>query len=640
MQINITDNEISWAERILLSPGKHLSDEQKAVIRCFENKDIIACPGSGKTTALVAKLLILSRKKPLKNNRGICVFTHTNVAINEIKDHALFASQNLFNYPNYFGTIQCFIDKYLAIPAYILKFNKRLRYIDNEVFNSVIERSYNSLHSAKAWFDKRREGGLEYLQRLRFNKDNFGISLKIDGREFIGIDTPTYREINCLKLRILKWGYLCYKDAYSLAFEYLREHPGVRGFISKRFAYVFIDEMQDSSTIQVELLNKIFNDNVVIQKIGDINQSIFDYDGDLECGWTINNSRTMCIAGSKRFPSSIASKVERLCVHQQTITGNGRQTEITPMIIVYNDSTVQQVLSKYGEIIIRNNLHQNDKRIFKAIGWRGKPHDRERTIPSYWNDYSKEVKIRRTEFNNLKSYLDSQSDDSIYSQGVNFYRRRLVEAFLKCLRIVGIPENGRTFTDKKLNKYILENRPNFYKDFRINLAKWCMKIHRKEEVYEEIKNFITNEFKNIFNFDVNSELLSFINSTNSEEGNEGAICSNNIYKYSSGEDEVNIEVSTIHNVKGETHTATCYLETYFRDYDIKRILDFIIGNGNNPNGKVLIKNLKMSFVGMSRPSHLLCVAIHNDNILGREEELRNSGWDINNDLVGGMAVYN
>lgn len=632
MRIIITNEDISWAERMLLPPGEHFEEEQKAVIKCFETKDILACPGSGKTTALLAKLLILSQQMPLENNRGICVLTHTNVAINEIKNHASFASQKLFNYPNHFGTIQSFVDKYLAIPAYILRFNKRPRYVDNEVFNSVIERSYNTLHVARTWLDSRREGGLEYLQRLRFNKDNFCISPKIDKEAFIDINTPTYGEINSLKLRILDWGYLCYEDAYSLAFEYLREHPGIRELISKRFAYVFIDEMQDSSTIQSELLRKIFNDNVVIQKIGDINQSIFDYDADLECGWTIINDRTMCITGSKRFPSSIASKVKNLCVHRQTITGNGKN-EITPVIIVYDNNTTQQVLDKFGELIIRNNLHQHEKRVFKGVGWRGKPHDTKRTVTSYWDGYSKEIKVKRSEFSNLKSYLAPQPDSFISSKGANFYRKRLVEAFLKCLRIADITDNNRAFTDKQMQKHISENNPDFYKDFRVRLAKWCLQIHRQGEVFEEIKNFLTNEFRDFFNYQVNDKLINFINSSDLEGDKKETLQSNNIYKYSSGTTEIEIEISTIHGVKGETHTATCYLETFFHDYDIKRIINYMKGNYCEPKQKRVIQNLKMAFVGMSRPSHLLCVAVHQNSISGQEKALLRSGWDVNNELT-------
>jgi hypothetical protein len=586
MQIIITNNDISWAERILLQRSKHFDEEEKAVIRCFETKDILGCPGSGKTTVLIAKLLILSQQMPLKKNGGICVLTHTNVAINEIKSHADFASHKLFNYPNHFGTIQSFVDKYLAIPAYVLRFQKRPFYIDNEVFSSVIERSYNTLHTARNWLDRKREGGLEYLKKLRFNKDNFCISSKLDGQAFININTTTYKEINSLKLRILDWGYLCYEDAYSLAFAYLRAHPGIRELISKRFAYVFIDEMQDSSITQSELFDNIFNENVVIQKIGDLNQSIFDYDdANLKCGWTVNNIRTMCITGSKRFSSSIASKVENLCICKQAIKGIERQSEISPVIIVYDDTTILQVLDKFGEIIIRNNLHQYENSIFKAVGWRGKPHESKIAIPSYWGGYSKEIKIKRTEFSNLKSYLAPQPDSLI-----------------------------------------------FYKDFRIKLAKWCLQIHRQEEVFEEIKSFLTNEFKIFFNYQVDDELTNFINSSDLEVYSEELLPSNNIYKYSLGSTEIEIEVSTIHGVKGETHTATCYLETFFHGYDIKRIINYMKGQGPVPTQKMIIKNLKMAFVGMSRPSHLLCVAVHSDNISEQEEALRRSGWDVNNDL--------
>jgi hypothetical protein len=632
MQINITDKDISWAERILLPTGKQFDEEQKAVIKCFETKDICACPGSGKTMALLAKLLILSQHMPFKNNRGICVLTHTNVAIDEIKSHASFASDKLFDYPNHFGTIQSFVDKYLAIPAYILRFHKRPLYIDNDFFNSVIGRSYNTLYSARSWLENKREGGVEYLRKLRFNKDDFCISLKLNGQAFIDINTKTYKEINSLKLRILDWGYLRYDDAYSLAFEYLRKHPQIKELISKIFAYVFIDEMQDTNANQSELFNNIFNENVVIQKIGDLNQSIFKYNADLECGWTVNDVRTMCITGSKRFPSCIASKLENLCVYRQSIIGNGRQTEINPVIIVYNNNTIQKVLEKFGEIIISNNLNQQENSIFKAIGWVGKPHDSRITIPSYWDKYSKEIIVKRTEFSNLKSYLVPQSDNLISSEGINFYRRRLVGAFLKCLKIAKITYNDRPFTDKKLHRYILENDPIFYKDFRIKLAKWCFQIHEQKEVFEEINNFLTNEFRDFFNYQVNDEITNFINSSDLEVDNEETLRSNNIYKYSTGITEIEIEVSTIHGVKGETHTATCYLETFYYKYDIKRIIRYMKGQYAVPTQKMIKQNLKMAFVGMSRPSHLLCVAVHNDSISSQEEALRRSGWKINNDL--------
>lgn len=58
--IQITDEDIRWAEAIL---GKdiHFDEEHINVIKCIESKDVQAFPGSGKTTALVAKLAILAK---------------------------------------------------------------------------------------------------------------------------------------------------------------------------------------------------------------------------------------------------------------------------------------------------------------------------------------------------------------------------------------------------------------------------------------------------------------------------------------------------------------------------------------------------------------------------------------------------
>ncbi len=632
MRIIITNDDISWAEGILLPHGEHFDEERQAIIKCLETKDVLACPGSGKTTALLAKLLIISRKMPLENNRGICVLTHTNVAINEMKSHACFASQKLFNYPNHFGTIQSFVDKYLAIPAYINQFNRRPLFINNEIYFDRIGRTRKYLGKKTNAFCY-KSGQKNYPCSLKFEDfilNNNGIckKLKLDSNDTI--QKEHYDRLKRLKDRILSDGILSFDDAYFIAERYIEKHPNLKKVFAKRFAYVFIDEMQDSSTTQSELLNKIFNENVVVQKIGDLNQSIFDYDAALECGWTVIDDRTMYITGSKRFSNSIASKIEKLCVRPQTITGNGRRNEITPVIIVYDDNTIKRILDKFGEIIIRNNLHKHEKRVFKAVGWRGKPHDSERTIPSYWDGYSKEIKVKRTEFNNLKSYLAPQSDDFISSNGINFYKKRLGEAFLKFLRIAGITDNGRAFTEKKLHKHILNNSPDFYKNFKIKLANWCLQIHRQEDAFEEIKNYLTNEFREFFNCQVNDELKNFIDSSDLEADNEEILQSNNIYNYSAGTTDIKIEVSTIHGVKGETHTATCYLETFFYGYDIKRIINYIKGEYSEPRQKRVIQNLKMAFVGMSRPSHLLCIAVHRDGISGQEEALRRSGWNVNN----------
>ena len=86
VEIDITDEEIVYAEGVLLPPGKHFDGERRDFIRCLGTIDLQAVPGSGKTTALLAKLLILEHHLPFADGSGILVISHTNSAINEIKN--------------------------------------------------------------------------------------------------------------------------------------------------------------------------------------------------------------------------------------------------------------------------------------------------------------------------------------------------------------------------------------------------------------------------------------------------------------------------------------------------------------------------------------------------------------------------
>ena len=121
--IEITDTHIAEFESRF--QGLSFDDESKEFIKCLETKDIQACPGAGKTTSLVAKLDIIASQMPFKDNSGILVLTHTNVAVDEIKAKLGANAKILLSYPNHVGTFQSFVNKFLAIPMYVKLVGKR-----------------------------------------------------------------------------------------------------------------------------------------------------------------------------------------------------------------------------------------------------------------------------------------------------------------------------------------------------------------------------------------------------------------------------------------------------------------------------------------------------------------------------------
>jgi hypothetical protein len=83
---------------------------------------------------------------------------------------------------------------------------------------------------------------------------------------------------------------------------------------------------------------------------------------------------------------------------------------------------------------------------------------------------------------------------------------------------------------------------------------------------------------------------------------------------------MDIAVQTVHSVKGETHTATLYLETYYhrdghgvnaKSYESHRLVEQFKGTQLTGNEKDRVKkSARMVYVGFSRPTHLLCFAVH------------------------------
>ena len=140
-----TDEEIRIAHDILLKGKKPFDDARVNIIKEDSSCYVQACPGSGKTTALLAKLIILANRLPMADGKGVCVLTHTNVAIDEIKAKVGSKANVLFSYPNFFGTIQTFLHKYVASAALHYFYGSQIQYVDDDISKAVLLNKYNKL---------------------------------------------------------------------------------------------------------------------------------------------------------------------------------------------------------------------------------------------------------------------------------------------------------------------------------------------------------------------------------------------------------------------------------------------------------------------------------------------------------------
>ncbi len=605
-QINVTDDDIAKVEQHF---GFLLNDEQQTVIRTWGNVNIQACPGSGKTTTLAAKLMILADKLPKSFHQGICILTHTNIAVDEIKKKLGPYASFYNNYPNHFGTIQSFVDKYLTIPAYKNKYpNQSIKIVDTDTYCKELNK-FKSLNGSKIVFSHR---GVDELGYLSFNIKDFSIAKSIisDKIELNNLSAVKmeehYNKVRDAKLELLKQGFIKYDEAYSIALSYLRKRPNLANLFAKRFPIVFIDEMQDMELHQSKLISDLFgNTNVIIQKIGDSNQSIFSPFSEQEhCDWDISIN-ILRLNITTRLSDHLARIVSPICITSQPMEGNWNSFPlIKPTIIVFNDNTIVRVKEKFAELIAFHKLSTMPNATFKAIG-QIKYNDR-LGIRSYWTDFNKNTSVQsHDEFDNLFSYL-KKCEVLSTDKNVKIIRKTLLNSMCKALKLAEIknPSTNHFFTPFTFTQYLSSEKDTESKELNIKLSNWILNFENTKELRAEVGEYIKS-LLSIFNKTVNPKVNTFL--TDLSSANQVQQESQKNYKHQ----DIQVEFDTIHGVKGETHTATLYLETYYKIYDIGgKILPFVL-NPSKPDNACK-KRLPFAYVAMSRPTHFLCLAVHSN----------------------------
>jgi len=651
-EVIINSQDIREAE-FILGLKERFDDQRQKVIKCLESKDIVACPGSGKTTTLLAKLIILAAKMPFPDNKGICVLTHTNVAINEIKDKLGSKASLLLSYPNFVGTIQSFVDRYFAIPACIKKFGVRPRIFEENDYGQFLVKKFRSKYSWNSKLNtylylkiddeikksKSRKAiqtaKEEILKSLRMDYISLKIKRKIEGNEIVFLADPnndSYKEYQDLVVSLMEEGIISYNDAYGLALMLIDElGEEYLNLFSERFLYVFVDEMQDTDEIQMNILNKIFGNNkVIIQCYGDPNQAIYDFLGSKECGW-IPEER-LSITNSKRFHNNIAYVSDFVSLPQCRYKMRGiGESQIPPIIITYTNDDVSNVLEYFAKLIIHYKLTDCEKPVFKAVGMvRGK--DNKLGIKSYFPLFEKtdNSKNSNKDYSTLCQYLVPVNFYNTNNKSTGIYYNRFINAILKTLRLANIKsEQGKFFTKSSLLRYLYEQDPMLLDLMNKLFVRLIIRIEKGNDVTKYFRNFLKAFIKRVFNTVPNEDAVFFLEGNLDLNASETSSCITNVYEY----EGVKIEIDTVHGVKGQTHTATLYMETFWNKKNVANIIEYIRGESKKNPSEQVKKQLKIAYVAMTRPKELLCITMEDAVFEQNKDKLTDLGWVHYNDIL-------
>lgn len=656
---SISEDDIAWASDFL---GLTFDDARKAVLFANESIDVAACPGSGKTTLLVAKLAILARGWT-DRRRGICVLSHTNAARDVIEERlgSTAVGQALLSYPHYIGTIHGFVDRFLGIP-FVKKMGWDINVDDDLCFSELMGnvtyvKGFDWSFKAGYRQLNHRNKDKFYKLRLLYENGKFQVSPSCKEKHLACFPAGTTVERiceyqKCLKLLVSKNGIHAYDDMFSYACRLLDTNLGLKESIMSRFPILFIDEAQDNSELQSSILHKIFADvdtesSVICQRFGDANQAIYHgvHTQETATTWVFPISDIKHdVPDSHRFGDKIASFAKPLAVEQQNLTGRGpdqrkvvADVDDQHTIFLFDDSTSKHVLPAYSRHL-KNIFDPSalEAGSFIAVGAKHKEPDSEKNKPNsvcdYWDQYEpKRAKVATKSDHFIEFFQTGRSQYQKDTEGnLHHWVEQVAAGLLEAVRI----SKGKLSIRQRKNCYVkeaLQGNPKALQSYMEFVRRFIVDQERlSKELWDRgFKNELSEVAVALWSGDGECQLSnSFFEwpDEQAEDANVGKVST--VYQDEGGFPK--IRLGSIHSVKGETHTGVLILETFNRAYNLAAVKDWLVGKKSTPTKRrAKSSKLKVHYVAMTRPTHLLCLALPSGTFSDAEvTTLQERGWRI------------
>ncbi|MBP3142056.1 UvrD-helicase domain-containing protein [Aliivibrio fischeri] len=708
-----TDDDIQWVEGILgLSNG--FDEHQLLVLQRLDDLDVEACPGSGKTTVLVAKLALLARYWNSKT-QGICVLSMTNAAREEIQDRLgeTEEGQKLLSRPHFIGTIHSFFSEFLAKPYLNSKGiaivnidddfcrSQRLRTLQKDNYSEVADylvakqvenktrivrtkgEHTQEYQKAAAWLVEHEAKSLEERRygipsSWKITDESYNLVSVNFGKES-SLDLPEPMENllkECIK-EVAHKGVFCFSDLFVYSKALMKYSGDVFPILRKRFPLLFIDEAQDTSSSQALMLHELFSSNiddiepVTRQRFGDANQTIYTFEPPMSADgidpYPSTQIGRLTLPVSHRFDMSVSEIACNFETHPLNPKMQGvRQDDKGGRghcILVFNEDSRMAVIPAFAKLVteeieeldfdlakLRICSHiQKEKDTAVSEG------DYARTIRDYFPPYIADKMTKDyQQHKNLISYLRHARYLVRETQCLSTGLEKVSEGILKGCYLLSA--DGEETKGTRFAK--IKSAPNKYRAIVRELNEKCAKDFASKIVgtlvtnegitkaeWATITSIVTDIIQSLLGskeIDSSFEFLEWEGEGDITQSSDiGGADRTNIYRHEllPSRKVLNFKLGTVHSVKGQTHTATLLLDCTNRGPILGQLKPFFLGSKLTSEATSQQKSwLNTLYVGLTRPTHLVCVAIpeshkgvRNNTVTWNEEELaalKSKGWKV------------
>ena len=546
-----------------------LSDKQREIVFDKSGKFVVrACPGSGKTYCVSARLarLILDWRKEYE---GIAAVSFTNVAWQEIekKYSEEFQVGDRISFPHFLGTIDSFINRFIFLPYghLILKCKGRPTLVGEP-------------HGI--WTGK-------YFSDSLF--DN--ISYKIDGtlyainERIMPQNWLNNAAIVRSKKNINKGGYTTQSDANYFAMKILEGFPQIAKAIALRFPYLIVDEAQDTSDIQMRIIDLLIENGLnQVMLVGDPDQAIFEWNDarpDLlnqkfnawENSVVLNESRR-----SSQLICNFTFNVSSLEEASSAVSEEVKDFAYEPKVILY-DNNLPQLVADFIAECEQNGIVATEESV--AVIYRSK---------NLINDITgiPEVPYNSSPWSTHDNYTkDFAKGKFLYDNGDFKGGFKAIEkAILK--QVGNLPFCSEETIEEMIKKI------GFVK-FKSQVFGFINSLPKADTT---LGNWITATNTTLTENKINFQ-LSINNAGANYSFNQ--VFLNEIEKIT----DRNYRLGTVHSVKGETFDATLLI---LKTKGIGKVYKTILKENISISDS---EELRIAYVGMTRPRKILVIAVPN-----------------------------
>jgi superfamily I DNA/RNA helicase len=331
-----------------------LSEQQQALVDADGELWVEACPGAGKTRAIVARY---QRRTTAEPRKGIALLSFTNAAIDEIRARSGDQPECLCA-PHFVGTFDSFINRFITRPLYVQNTGASCRFVDTWQG----EQASFAMRNAKGtfafrWFSFSYNGQLQATLLDGWIKGKYAAGM----RKFAAANrTEIDRQATWRSQALVRKGLLSSAASRAIAVGSLTDRQTeqrIGQLLAARFSEVIVDEAQDCGPEELTILNLLRCYGIKVVAVADLDQSIFEFRR-AEIG-TVSTFATalgtLRLDGNYRSSPAICALNNSLRYgdHQETACGENAACQYPVLLMEFRQLSdiapyVDQLLDTYG----------------------------------------------------------------------------------------------------------------------------------------------------------------------------------------------------------------------------------------------------------------------------------------------------